>query len=293
MTTGKLEDASLELLWSAWTELGVPGVVRKHRTVALDPEPLIIFTPVLSAHDPRLLEQASIWCERHGHVVSKTRLDGLERRAPSPVASSFHAFASSLGGAAASWKKSQQKEHRAAASVEIGRPPLERQALARLRMRSLAGTGARADLLCELVGAAGRWTSATDLEFLGYTRRYLSEVLAELTAARLTVERSGKGPAAFRLRDPRNIETLVDAEGLLWPNWAALLSLAWELVELEKSASQSAALAPVRTNDAREELRRLALANGLHEPPVSTGEAAWPDVLRWGSTLLRHWPANS
>ena len=67
-----MKDAIGEILWSAWTELGVPGVERRHRRVVADPEPLIVFTPALAANDPRLIEQAAAWCERHGDVVSKT-----------------------------------------------------------------------------------------------------------------------------------------------------------------------------------------------------------------------------
>jgi hypothetical protein len=70
-----ISDAILDLLWSAWTELGVPGVERTHQRFAIDPDPLIVFTPALAKDDPRLVEQAAAWCGRHGAVVSKTRLN--------------------------------------------------------------------------------------------------------------------------------------------------------------------------------------------------------------------------
>lgn len=45
-------DAVSGLLWSAWTELGVRGVERRHERVAVDPEPLIVFTPALAGRRP-------------------------------------------------------------------------------------------------------------------------------------------------------------------------------------------------------------------------------------------------
>jgi hypothetical protein len=290
MKLERMEDAVLELLWSAWTELGVPGVERKHRRVALDPEPLIIFTPALASNDPRLIEQATLWCERHGEVITKTRLDGLQRRVPPAVASSFVSFAEPLRGAAALWKNAPEGHGRDFQVTRSGPLPFERPSLARLRMRSLAGAGARADILCELLGASNRWTSATDLEYLGYTRRSIARVLAELTSAHLTITRSAKGPASFRLRDPQAIATLIKADSLIWPDWVAVLALAWQLAELEKSSARSALVAPVKARDAWDELRRLSLASGVDEPPSPTGEAAWPALLHWGWSVLHRWP---
>jgi hypothetical protein len=289
----QIREAILDLLWSAWAELGVAGIQRKHRGLASDPDPLIVFTPALATDDPRLLEQVAGWCERHGAFVAKTRLDGLQRRAPHDVGSAFTAFAEPLGGAAADWGQVKGRGIQPHA-VRATTPPLERPAMARLRMRALAGTGARADVLCELLGAQNTWTTATELERLGYARRSIARVLADLTAARLTSERSGKGAASFRLRDPQALAGLIEAEALNWPDWTAILSLAWHLVQLERSAQPSPALAPVKARDVWDELSRLALASGMREPPVPAGDpAAWPSLLSWGSTVLRRWPVDS
>jgi len=157
-------------------------------------------------------------------------------------------------------------------------------------MRSLSGTGARADVLCELLGAGHGWTSATDLEFLGYSRRYIAGVLAELTAAGLATERSRTGPTAFRLRNPQHLSTLIDADALIWPNWQAVLSLAVHLMDLEKALARSPSLAPIKARDAWDELHQLSLASGVLEPPRPSGEDAGQNLLDWGSTELRRWP---
>jgi hypothetical protein len=283
----------LDLLWTAWTELGVPGVQRKHRRVAVDPDPLIVFTPALARDDPRLLEQAAAWCGRHGDRVSKTRLDGLRRKVHPDVASAFTTFVDRLGGAAAHWRQTKRPGGQLPGAPAVP-PPLERPALARLRMRALAGTGARADVLCELLGSPTTWISPTDLERLGYTRRSIARVLADLAAARLASEKPGRGAASFRLREPGALGTLVAAEDLAWPDWAAVLALAWHLIQLERSTQPSAALAAVKARDAWSELQRLSLSTALREPPPLSGDSSdWPDLLRWGAAVLRLWPSGA
>lgn len=130
-----------------------------------------------------------------------------------------------------------------------------------------------------------------DLERLGYARRSIARVLAALAAARLASERPGRGVAAFRLREPRALGVLVAAEGLAWPDWVAILSLAWRLVQLERSMRSSAAIATVKARDAWDDLRNLSLATGVREPPGATGDPSAPlNLLEWGSTVLRQWP---
>ncbi len=288
-----IHEAILDLLWSAWAELGAPGAERKHPRLASDPDPLIVFTPALAIDDPRLLEQAAAWCEWYGDLVSKTRLDGLQRKLPPDIGSAFTSFADRLGGAAADWGGVRGPARRPHA-VRAKTPPLERPALARLRMRALAGTGARADVLCELLGSLNTWLSATDLERLGYTRRSVARVLADLASARLTVEKSGRGAASFRLRDPQALSGLIQAEGVRWPDWTALLALAWRLVQLERSPQPSPALAPVKAREAWDELRGLSVAAGTPEPPLPTGDSsAWSSLLSWGASTLRRWPGES
>jgi hypothetical protein len=293
MKTARLEDAILDLLWSAWTELGVPGARRSHHKVALDPEPLVVFTPALAQNDPRLIEQVTRWCERHGHDLTKTRLDGIQRKAPKPVVSSFVAFAGTLEGAAALWVHAPGVDERRRRGTRSGPIPIDRPALARLRMRSLAGKGARADVLCELLGSSSKWTSTSDLQHLGYARLAVARILADLASANLATEKPGKGPAAFRLRYPLELSRMIQADGLVWPDLAAILELAWRLAELEASSARSGVLAPVKARDAWGDLHRLSSASGANEPPRLTGDGAWPAILQWGLIVLRNWPPDA
>ena len=96
-----------------------------------------------------------------------------------------------------------------------------------------------------------------------------------------------------RLRHPRELAALIRADDLIWPDWVAILELAWRLAKLETSPAPSPLLAPVRASDAWDDLHRLSLASRANEPPGPTGEAAFPALLQWGSTVLRNWPFES
>lgn len=162
-------------------------------------------------------------------------------------------------------------------------------------MRAVAGTGARADVLCELLGAAGQWLSGADLEFLGYTRRTLDRVFAELWTAGLVARKPGKAPGSFRLRDANALATLVAGNDLLWPNWPAVLEATWLLIELERSTTRSSAsVASLRAHETRERLVALSLNTGLPEPPVARGDASAAEpLLRWGTNAVAEWPTTA
>ena len=86
-----------ELLWSLWGEMGIPSPALHHRSTAIDPEYLIVYSPFLAAGDPRLQELTWSWCTSYGErYVSKHRLRGLHKRLSQPVAQAFEAFSATL-----------------------------------------------------------------------------------------------------------------------------------------------------------------------------------------------------
>lgn len=285
MSNATVRFSTHELLWDAWTELGVRGVKPRHLRAAVDPDPLIVFTPALAADEPRLKEQAAAWCERFGGVIVTTRLWGIAKIAPVPVREAFESFVKSLGGTAEHWRRTGSSKSRGpndhAASLALERP-----SLARLRMRALAGTGARADVLSELLGAENQWTSAAELDRLGYARRSISRVLDELAAAGILLERpTTRGSRSFRLRNLDALSDLVAARRLYWPDWTALLTLAWRLVDLERTTQKRTKVSAVQLHEAQKEIRRLALGLGnVAEESTSTSALA---LLTWGHAVLR------
>jgi hypothetical protein len=76
----QLCDRRLDLAWSLWTGLGVPGQINRHANHAIDTEALIIFTAALGDEDPRLRDEATDWCIRYGSLISGARLKNLVSR---------------------------------------------------------------------------------------------------------------------------------------------------------------------------------------------------------------------
>jgi len=91
-----LRDQLLDLLWSLWSEMGVPGWARRHQAWAIDPEPLIVFTALLGASDPRLRDESIRWCLRNAHYVSALRLRNLLQTASPAVLRSWGPYAATV-----------------------------------------------------------------------------------------------------------------------------------------------------------------------------------------------------
>ena len=76
----QLCERRLDLAWSLWAGLGVPGQIDRHADHAIDPEALIVFTAALGDEDHRLRDEATDWCIRYGSLISGARLKNLVSR---------------------------------------------------------------------------------------------------------------------------------------------------------------------------------------------------------------------
>ena len=282
----RLDDATLDLLWSLWSELGVPGQERRHRAVAIDPEPLIAWTPFLAERDPRLLGLAFDWCVAHSGQIAKTRFPGLAARMPERAASALAAFNGALVRHGVDWRP-----RAAPAALDRGRAkmtlPMERPALVRFRLRALCGTAGRAEVFAALLAVGQRAAQAAELTPAGLTRRSVERLLGELAEAHLVAVEGGARRRTFRLNDRRALESLVHGAGLRWPDWHRALSLPAQLVELSAHASQSPGLRRVEAARAWPTLTGLGQSLGL-APPRGTAERAdsFEALLDWGASAV-------
>ena len=117
--------ATTDLLWSLWTELGVNGVVRKHAQVIIDPEALLLFSPLLVASEPRLLELIYSWCVKHHGLIAPSRLSGLRKTLPPEVTGPFDCFAATASMTLPTSSRSRSRAPRVArascrSALEIG-----------------------------------------------------------------------------------------------------------------------------------------------------------------------------
>lgn len=282
----KLDDATLDLVWSLWSELGVPGRERRHRTVAIDPEPLIAWTPFLAEQDPRLLGLVFDWCVAHAAQIAKARLPGIAARMPEHASSALAGFNGALVRHGVDWRPRATP-----AALDRGRTkmtlPTERPALVRFRLRALCGTAGRAEVFAALLAAGQRAVPASELTPAGLTRRSVERVLGELGEARLVAVEGGARRRIFRLNERRALERLVHGSGVRWLDWHRALSLPAHLVELSAHASQSPGLRRVEAARVWPTLAGLGQSLGLAPPPGTPERVdSFEALLDWGADAV-------
>lgn len=268
-----------------FTELGVPGVVRHHQGIALDPEPIVVAAPALFELDPRLRDQVYGWCATHAGRLSVSRLQGLSRDLPEPAGKAFHELAATLRQhAKVRWPDDGEPPWPRAPAVKPRRLPLERPSLLRFRARALCGVGARADVISELIARSDRWTRASDLADLGFSKRAIAGILAELAEAGLAKQLVEGNALTFQLSHPELLVELLGAHDLSYPPWRRIVTTVLLLLELPSIEDASPAVRRVEANNRREALRRLADQTRLDAPPPTRGRPdAWEALMSWAT----------
>jgi len=289
-----LRDALVELGWSLFTELGVPGVVRHHQGIALDPEPIIVAVPSLFKIDPRLRDQVYGWCASHADQLSLSRLKGLSRDLSAQSRTAFHGLAATLRKhAKVRWPDDGQPPWGRPPEVKARRLPLERSALLRFRVRALCGVGARADVLGELIARSGTWTRASDLAELGYSKRALAGILSELSDAGFAQQLPAGNALTFQIAHDDRFRALLGADALAFPNWARVMSMVLRFLELSSLEQESPTTRRIEGNKRRELLRRLSEELCLDTPPVTRGNPeAWEELMSWATRTAQELSAG-
>lgn len=296
-----LREAVVDLAWSLLTELGVPGLVRRHRTVAIDPEPVVLIASLAAENDPRLRDQLLLWLLQHESMLSVSRLAGLLKGGGPTLQTRFSGVAATVRAAGGPRLPVATEAPPFAGSLEpTAMPlPLERPSLARLRLRALSGVGARADVLAELLLRADQWTRTVDLADIGCSKRSIASVLSERADAGV-VERVSEGNAhRFRLRRLGALSALVAGEGLWNLNQVAVLRLVELLVEVDGLRSLPGVVRRVEATKRHGQLSALAMQLDLDAPPPVRGmEDAWKLLTGWGMACVeelggRSWDSNA
>lgn len=287
MSRAALVDASLDLAWRLWTELGVPGVQGIAEPMVVDPEPLVVWSPSVIGEDPRLRDLVFGWCQQHGDRLSASRLRGVLKTMSPGGVSSFGGFVAALGA---------HSNLRWPGAVEADEPwpvpqerrelqlPMSRGSMLRFRLRALSGVGTRADVLCELLGADGAWLSASDLVEQGYTKRNIGRVLSELDLAGLVRSRADGNALRYQLVDAQTLGGLVAAPArAAYPRWGAIFRLmALFLETATKLEAQPPVVQRVEGHKAREQADALAGQLGIDSPPTTAGNPqAFADFIGW------------
>lgn len=280
-------EAPLDLVWSLWCELGVPGPRRDHRGAILDPERLLAVTPWFAQSDARLSDLVFAWCIRHGSRLSGSRLTALVRAASPEVRLAAEAFLAELAAAGVPLVRVQPvpaARPRALRELQIA---FERPALLRLRMRALVGVGGRADLLVALLSAPDVWVSASSLVGeVGMAKRHIARVLAELADGTVAETRQRGNVREFRLANTRALAALVTLPSdTVFPRWGAVFE--WMRLTGALTAVSPHQVATLRVEVARRREALFALAMELDLPRPTSAVADAAGIVAWASQHAR------
>jgi hypothetical protein len=235
--------------------------------------------------DPRLRDQAYGWCAAHAGRLSLSRLQGLSRSLPEPARKAFHGLAATKREhARVRWPDGGEPSWPRAPEVKARHLPLERPALFRFRARALCGVGASADVLSELIVRSGRWTRASDLVELGYSKRAIAGILSELAEAGLAKQLVEGNALTFQLSCSDHLREVLGARDLAYPPWQRIMTAVHLFLDLASLEGAGAAVWWVEANNRREAFRSFADQTRLEAPPQTRGDPdAWHVLVSWAT----------
>jgi hypothetical protein len=281
------------LLWSLWTELGAPGWERKHRDWWIDPEALLLFTATVAPVDPRLQEETIAWCGRYRRFLSEIRVKSqlAEPRFgdPSRYQPQLGLFLGSIPIAQSSEFVESRPSRRQQFAPRSAPANLNRAAQLSLKLRSLLGVTAKAEVVRVLLARSNVTLSASDLvkEGIGYTKRAVRDALEDLRLGGFVDSAVAGNRKEYRLRDQGNMSNLMNAEPVCFPRWRELFAALRGILDLlEELETFRPATRPI-------EIRRTLTAldseirNAGFRPPVLDAGCDVVDAFEtWACTFI-------
>lgn len=286
-----LLDQTLALVWSLWTELGVSGWQRRHTAVAIDPEPLTLFTATLANTDRRLLDEATDWCVRYGRYLSVARLRHLLSLSPEGVRAAFGPFAATVNAhAQLHWPEATEPRvyRRTGRSAAKDFGPA---ALVGLRLRALFGVSARAEIVGAFLAHPSATFSAAELaQAVAYTKRNVADALESLRMAGLLEVLRNSNQLRYRLTRPTHLAPFVGDLPAIFPVWAPIFRALWVIVEYAQRVERfepmvAAVEAQVALRHVASDLQRA----GVNLPTDTTGEPVRLAFERWAIEMVSGW----
>lgn len=294
---GEVQEHLLDLLWSLWEELGVPGVVpRYHGDVFIDPEPLILFTALHGDLDRRLRDESIDWVISYGSYVSKARIKNLRRDWSSAADPSFARYAATVnehgdlgwpddGGRALTFRPRER-----AVLKDLTDGPL-----ISLRIRAVFGVSARAELIRVFVSRPDAAFTATELaQETNYVRRQVMRALESLRFAGLVRPIRAGANTRYALARANEVETIVATKPARFPHWGGVFRVFHDLLGLLERGTRSGQVEAAVAARRFVEERRVELEwAGIDVPELPTGVAAWPRLQGWASGVARSYARNA
>lgn len=281
----ELNNLLIDLCWSQWTEFGVAGVVRKYHNTLIAPEELILLTALISEYDPRLRDEALDWCARYHQFISVSRLRVLAKSFGEAVNQPFSEFAATLNSVSnANWPllvPVTPLKFKPSGKSQL--PRLELPSLLYLRMRSLFGVGARADLLTFFLVREKATLTAADATEAGYTKRNLADVMDGFVRVGIFGVSAVRNQRHYDFVKQELVLQLVGPLPEFTPSWRHILEVVIPLyasiseIENKPESIKVVAIRNVLIN-LKDNLSRLKLT-----PPPLQGDftAYWNSLAKW------------
>jgi hypothetical protein len=304
-----VQDLILDTLWSLWAEVGAGGWNRRHRSTAVDVEPLIIATthPRLQQLDRRMLEQALDWSIANVRLVSAIRLRNLLISFAPQVAKSFGAFAATVRREArANWPGDGKalRIRSTASRFASDRSPmadLTLPSLIQLRLRGTWGVSARAEIIRLLLAEPKRFLGVSELAAgAAYGRDNVADAVELMVRAGILRERGAGGWHQYQLakRDPfESVEqdpwqVLVGPLPETFPDWPARFRIILAVLDLAEAdlpdpLVRAAEIAKFRREHAGDIVRNTIVF--AIRAPGPTGEEPIKDFEVQTLRILRNW----
>jgi len=278
------------LSWSLWTELGVRGVSRHHSHCAIDPEPLILFTSRLQASDPRMRDESIDWCIRNLRFISAARLRNLLKLADPVTRDTYSKYSSIVNSnSSARWPLGEDiPSGKTQLSNKSASPDLERPALIHLKLRSLFGVGARAQIIASFLARPDMQMSSLDLARLtSYTKRNVSDILEGLKMASLVKATNIGNQVRYRLSRFRELDNLIGVLPSAFPEWTSIFQLLTTIMRAAaESRNRKQEVSGVEAHQAMN--RALPILEQLDiTAPTQRSSAVryWKSFVEWSSQL--------
>ena len=288
MTSRALRDDLAALTWSLWAEVGVSGWARHHKSWFVDPEPLIVFTAWLGDTDARLRDEATDWCVSFGSWVSATRLANLLEPASEDTRRRFGELAATVANhSTVRWRGAT--EARTFTPTKRSRlDSFQAPAAVSLRLRSLFGVGARAEIVRLLIASPGAQSASEIAEDAAFKKRNVADALDGLRRGGVLDDLPSKNQIKYRIREPKAWSKVLGALPEVWPRWTRILPLLATTTEgIERARGLSRRAASVETDKLEREIRSRLEATQLMMLGVGdTADGRLDQLEAWASRVV-------
>jgi len=227
----EVDRLALELAWSQWRELGVGAAPTRHQWQAIDLEPLIIFTSALGS-DIRLRARTIDWCITNARFISAFRLRHFAALATPLTRQAFGRYAATVKAhGTLPWPGAGDPYAMLPADHKEATPNLKRPSLVQLRLRTLVGVSARAEILKALLAAGdAAHTAASLAESSGYAKGGIAQALDMMTMAGLLNVELSSNRLVYHLADAQELGRLLRWLPAEYPDWQSIFRVVERLV---------------------------------------------------------------